>query len=187
VGTTGSGDGELLRPAGLAVEKNGNVIVVDSGSSRLQVFTPDGKFVGNAAGPAAATASSTSLGGSPSTRTAISTSRLEEPSGPETVPGGKFLMKIGEYGAIDEPEGSYAVTYLGPYIAAARKRRDIPARPGSIIRPMSRWIPMATSTSPIGAIIGLRLRFRGKADHHLDRDAHVLSKWASRASTPTPT
>ena len=45
-GKTGSGDGELLRPAGLAVEKNGNLIVVDSGNNRLQVFTPEGKFVG---------------------------------------------------------------------------------------------------------------------------------------------
>ena len=34
-GTTGSGDGELMRPAGLAVEKNGNIIVVDSGNNRL--------------------------------------------------------------------------------------------------------------------------------------------------------
>src|ERR1700692_4130552 len=41
-GTTGSGDGELLRPAGLAVEKSGNLIVADSGNNRLQVFGPDG-------------------------------------------------------------------------------------------------------------------------------------------------
>ena len=34
-GTTGSGDGELMRPAGLAVEKNSNIIVVDSGNNRL--------------------------------------------------------------------------------------------------------------------------------------------------------
>ena len=37
--------GQLLRPAGLACEKNGNVIVVDSGNNRLQVFTPEGKLV----------------------------------------------------------------------------------------------------------------------------------------------
>ena len=74
-GKTGSGDGELMRPAGLAVEKNGNIIVVDSGNNRLQVFTPDGKFVGKVRpGRATAMASSTSLGGSPSTRTATSTS-----------------------------------------------------------------------------------------------------------------
>ena len=50
-GETGSGDGELLRPAGLAVEKNGNMIVVDSGNNRLQVFSPDGKFVAKCGGP----------------------------------------------------------------------------------------------------------------------------------------
>jgi DNA-binding beta-propeller fold protein YncE len=40
------GDGELMRPAELAVEKSGNVIVVDSGNNRLQFFKPDGTFVG---------------------------------------------------------------------------------------------------------------------------------------------
>ncbi len=50
-GKTGSGDGELMRPAGLAVEKNGNLIVADSGNNRLQVFSPDGKFVGKCGGP----------------------------------------------------------------------------------------------------------------------------------------
>src|SRR5581483_1535899 len=44
-GETGSGDGQLLRPAGIAVEKNGNIIVVDSGNNRLQVFSPEGKFL----------------------------------------------------------------------------------------------------------------------------------------------
>ena len=63
-------------------------------------------------------------------------------------------MKFGEYGKIEEPEDAYGVTYLGPYITAASERRDIPARAGSIIRPMSPWTTMATSTSPIGAIIG---------------------------------
>jgi len=50
-GATGSGDGELLRPAGLVVEKNGNIIVADSGNNRLQVFSPDGKYVGKCGGP----------------------------------------------------------------------------------------------------------------------------------------
>ena len=35
-----------MRPAGIVCEDNGNMIVVDSGNNRLQVFTPDGKFVG---------------------------------------------------------------------------------------------------------------------------------------------
>ena len=44
-GKSGSGDGELMRPAGLVCEKNGNLIVVDSGNNRLQVFSPEGKFL----------------------------------------------------------------------------------------------------------------------------------------------
>ena len=42
-GTPGSGPGELKNPAGIICDAGGNVIVVDSGNDRLQVFTPDGK------------------------------------------------------------------------------------------------------------------------------------------------
>src|SRR5262249_25144273 len=42
-GTLGSGPGELKNPAGIICDAGGNVIVVDSGNDRLQVFTPDGK------------------------------------------------------------------------------------------------------------------------------------------------
>src|SRR5438876_3748045 len=74
-GKTGSGDGELLRPAGLVCEKNGNLIVVDSGNNRLQVFTGEVSSSRSAARVGAETESSTSPGGSPSTRRATSTSR----------------------------------------------------------------------------------------------------------------
>ena len=127
-GSTGSGDGELLRPAGLAVEKSGNVIVVDSGNNRLQVFTPDGKFVAQMRrARQGARASSTSRGASPSTRTATSGS----PTGTTTAsrscpPQGKSLMSIGSFGEITKPEGSYAVTIFGPYIAADSEKAGHP-------------------------------------------------------------
>ena len=41
----GSGDGELDRPAGLAIDQDDNVYVVDSMNHRVQKFTPDGKFL----------------------------------------------------------------------------------------------------------------------------------------------
>ena len=45
IGSRGSGDGQLSRPAGLAVDTFGRLIVCDCDNKRLQVFTLDGKFV----------------------------------------------------------------------------------------------------------------------------------------------
>ena len=44
-GTHGTGDGELNRPTGLAVDKMGHLLVCCSDNHRVQVFTLDGKFV----------------------------------------------------------------------------------------------------------------------------------------------
>ncbi len=48
IGTEGSA--KLYRPAGLAVDKFNNLIVCDTGNSRVQVFTLDGKFVNSILG-----------------------------------------------------------------------------------------------------------------------------------------
>ena len=45
IGEEGSGDGQLKRPAGLAIDNFNNLIVCDSLNRRLQVFSLDGKFV----------------------------------------------------------------------------------------------------------------------------------------------
>jgi DNA-binding beta-propeller fold protein YncE len=42
----GPGDGDLLSPAGVAVDGEGNVFVADSSNHRIQKFTRDGVFVG---------------------------------------------------------------------------------------------------------------------------------------------
>lgn len=44
-GKSGSADGELDQPIGIAVDKKGYVYVSDSGNNRIQKFSPDGKFV----------------------------------------------------------------------------------------------------------------------------------------------
>ncbi len=44
-GSWGSGDGQFISPAGVAVDSSGNVYVADTGNHRIQKFTSDGHFV----------------------------------------------------------------------------------------------------------------------------------------------
>ena len=44
-GGYGTGDGKFIRPAGLAVDKTGHLLVCSTGNHRVQVLTLDGKFV----------------------------------------------------------------------------------------------------------------------------------------------
>ncbi|MBS0267088.1 MAG: hypothetical protein JSS02_34500 [Planctomycetes bacterium] len=44
-GTPGDGPGEFNLPHGIAVDRQGRVYVADRENSRIQVFTPDGKFL----------------------------------------------------------------------------------------------------------------------------------------------
>ena len=45
IGSKGTGDGQFLKPRGLAIDRFGNVLVADDDNHRLQVFTPEGEFV----------------------------------------------------------------------------------------------------------------------------------------------
>lgn len=45
IGSTGSGDGQLLSPTGIAVDKSGNIYVVDFGNYRIEKFDPSGNFM----------------------------------------------------------------------------------------------------------------------------------------------
>ena len=45
IGSEGTGDGQFEEPRGLAIDKFGNVLVVDEKNHRLQIFTPEGEFV----------------------------------------------------------------------------------------------------------------------------------------------
>jgi DNA-binding beta-propeller fold protein YncE len=50
-GTKGSGPGELDLPHGVAVDRDGRVIVADSNNKRLSIFDKDGRFVKAIAAP----------------------------------------------------------------------------------------------------------------------------------------
>jgi len=45
IGCKGSGDGQVRRPQGLAIDKLNNLVVCDSDNKRLQVFSLEGKFL----------------------------------------------------------------------------------------------------------------------------------------------
>ena len=44
-GQEGSAPGQFLSPRGVAVDRAGNILVVDEGNHRIQKFTADGKFI----------------------------------------------------------------------------------------------------------------------------------------------
>ena len=44
-GKKGSMDGELLRPTGVAVSREGHIIVADRDNHRIQIFSGDGKYL----------------------------------------------------------------------------------------------------------------------------------------------
>ena len=44
-GSSGSGEGQLASPRGIAVDGSGNVYVVDAGNNRIQVFSTEGEFL----------------------------------------------------------------------------------------------------------------------------------------------
>ena len=45
IGSSGSGDGEMISPVGLAVDNYNQLIVCDTGNQRVQVFTLDGTYL----------------------------------------------------------------------------------------------------------------------------------------------
>src|ERR1700758_1568505 len=103
-GTTGSGDGELLRPAGLAVEKSGNVIVADSGNNRLQVFTPDGKLVATCGKAGSGDGEFNQPWGITLDKDGnIYVADWKNHRVQKLSPQGKFLMKIGTFGELPHP------------------------------------------------------------------------------------
>lgn len=44
-GLSGAGQGDLLTPTGIKVDRDGNIWVVDRGNNRVQKFTRDGEFL----------------------------------------------------------------------------------------------------------------------------------------------
>jgi len=187
-GTTGSGDGELLRPAGLAVEKNGNVIVADSGNDRLQVFTPEGKFVGKCGRSGSGDGEFNQPWGITLDKDGnIYVADWKNHRIQKLSPEGKFLMKFGQFGKVEAPEGAFAVTEFGPYLSSASESAHYP-KAGLLNHPtdvavdpdgdiyVSDWgnhrvCVFDSEGHPITSLIG---------------DAQVMSKWGQQGIDANP-
>jgi tripartite motif-containing protein 2/3/tripartite motif-containing protein 71 len=44
IGKQGTGPGEFKRPLGVAIDEKGNIVIVDEGNNRLQLFRSDFSF-----------------------------------------------------------------------------------------------------------------------------------------------
>ena len=142
-------------PAGIVCEANGNVIVVDSGNNRLQVFTPEGKLVAQCGKAGSGEGEFNKPWGITLDKDGnIYVADWKNHRVQKLSPEGKFLMSIGRYGKLPMAPGSFAVTYLGPFISSVPTSERASGRASSTTRPMSRSTPTATSTSPTGAITG---------------------------------
>ena len=177
-----------MRPAGLAVEKNGNIIVVDSGNNRLQVFTPDGKFVGKCGGPGSGDGQFNQPWGVTVDKDGnIYVADWKNHRVQKLSPEGKFLMKFGQYGKVEEPEGSYAVTMFGPYVAAQSETAGYP-KPGTLNHPTD------VAVDPDGDIYVTDwgnhrvcvFDSEGRPICNLIGDAQVLSKWGQQTVDANP-
>ena len=187
-GKTGSGDGELLRPAGLVCEKNGNVIVVDSGNHRLQVFTGEGKFLAKCGKAGSGDGEFNQPWGITVDQAGnIYVADWKNHRVQKLSPEGKFLMKFGQYGKIEEPEGAYAVTMLGPYVAAGEETKGYP-KPGTLNHPTD--VAVDTDGDIYVTDWGNHrvsvFDAEGKPICHLIGDAQVLSKWGQQTVDANP-
>ena len=169
-GSTGSGDGELMRPAGLAIEKNGNLIVVDSGNNRLQVFSPEGKFVGKCGGPGKTRRVQPALGHHPRQGRQHLCRRLEEPPDPEAVRRGQ-APDVHRLVRQDRRAGERLCRHVSWARCRRRERTGRTAAHRSVQSPdrcrgRQRWRHLCVR---LGQPSGLRVRLRGRPDHHPDR------------------
>src|SRR6266849_1770052 len=172
----GEGDGHCTWPFGVAVDNNDHV------------YAPDGKFVGKCG----------SAGNRPGEFNQPWGITLDKDGNifvadwknhrvQKLTGQGKPLMCIGEYGAIEAPDDSYAVTYLGPYIAAASEKAGNPS-PNKLNHPTDvavdsdgdiyvadwgnhRVCIFDSEGNPLTSLIG---------------DAQVLSKWGQQSIDANP-
>ena len=165
-----------------------DIIVVDSGNNRLQVFTPDGKFVGKCGGPGNGDGQFNQPWGITLDKDGnIYVADWKNHRVQKLSPEGKFLMKFGQYGKVEEPEGAYAVTMFGPYVSPTSETAGYP-KPGTLNHPTD------VAVDPDGDIYVTDwgnhrvcvFDSEGRPICNLIGDAQVLSKWGQQTVDANP-
>jgi DNA-binding beta-propeller fold protein YncE len=186
-GTPGSGPGELRGPAGIVCEPNGNLIVVDSGNNRLQVFTPEGELVAQCGKAGSGDGEFNRPWGIALDQDRnIYVADWKNHRVQKLSPNGKFIMSIGRYGKLPVEPGSFAVTYLGPFLSSVPPSERI--KPGILNH------PTGVAVDPDGDIYvtdwgNHRLSIFDKTGQPLTNlvgDAQVMSKWGQQSIDANP-
>src|SRR5437899_573915 len=102
-------------------------------------------------------------------------------------PEGKVLMKFGQYGKIEEPEGAYAVTMFGPYVSPTSETAGYP-KPGTLNHPTD--VAVDTDGDIYVTDWGNHrvcvFDSEGRPICNLIGDAQVLSKWGQQTVDANP-
>jgi DNA-binding beta-propeller fold protein YncE len=160
---------------------------VDSGNNRLQVFTPDGKFVAKFGKAGAGDGEFNQPWGITLDQAGnIYVADWKNHRVQKLSPEGEFLMKIGEYGKVPAPPDAYAVTYLGPYLS-----RTLPAdypKAGLLNHPTDVAVD-SDGDIYIADWGNHRISIfdsQGRPLTNLMGDAQVMSKWGQQSIDANP-
>lgn len=122
-GSSGAGNGEFNRPAGICVDSDGDIYVVDRGNDRVQQFNPEGKYVDKFLGDATV---------GKMARTYIMASakvlRLREMAGTETTKRLRSPTSV----RVDD-QGRLYITDFGCHRIQVYKKESYPLGPMDII------------------------------------------------------
>src|SRR5262249_17862578 len=99
-------------------DADGNVIVVDSGNDRLQVFTPDGKALTQCGRSGSGEEGFNKPWGiTLDNEGNIYVADWKNHRVQKLSPSGEVIMSIGKYGTLPIPENAFARAYLGPFLS----------------------------------------------------------------------
>ena len=169
-------------------ESNGNLIVVDSGNDRLQVFSPEGKVLAQCGHSGSGDGQFNQPWGITLDKDSnIWVADWKNHRVQKWSPGGKYhdvdrhLWHVAGGAECFRRDLSRAVSF------PACRKSNIRRPACSTIRPMSRLIRTAISTSPTGATIGsASMTKTGTPLTHLVGDAQVMSKWGQQSVDANP-
>jgi DNA-binding beta-propeller fold protein YncE len=160
---------------------------VDSGNDRLQVFSPEGKFIAKVGKSGSGEGEFSQPWGITLDKAGdIFVADWKNHRIQKLSHDGKFLMQIGEYGTVPVPTNAFAVTYLGPFVSSTQANEYPKA--GILNHPTD------VAVDPDGDIYvtdwgNHRVSIfdsEGNPITNLMGDAQVMSKWGQQSIDANP-